>query len=467
MRILCAYTDLYDATRKALDEYATGATVDYVDVSGDDYAYWRAISERWTGDDDLLIVEQDIEIHKSVIRQMEFCQEPWCAFPYRLWRPDAWCYNALGCTKFSAGLQRTVPTAEIEQIQVRWLMPNAVAPGKMEYQRETMAEGALCGCGGQGAPPCWRHVDFKVADTLEGRGPGRRPYSVHVHQPAVVHMPVDRPVNEAAARVTAFPFQMSDVRLIEFPVIEPTRVHHTASLADRPEWWPKKEPGVVVSVKDHGTRRVLTSADVLDPDVSDELAGHLFITDKSDFGAAHDYFPVYRKMAREIGRAGNACEVGVWRGESLRMWKAFFPDGTTVGVDYDERSSWPPGTVQVVSDQDDEALPARLAEICPDGFDLIVDDASHEGDLTRKTWELLWPLVRPGGRYVVEDWSEGTLHAMAWMPGAVESMLRLAESFLPLLRLKGCDPESVEYRYGMIIMRKRAQGEPGRATAAG
>jgi hypothetical protein len=34
-------------------------------------------------------------------------------------------------------------------------------------------------------------------------------------------------------------------------------------------------------------------------------------------------------------------------------------------------------------------------------------------------------------------------------------MLRTAESFLPLLDSRTCDPESIEYRYGMIIMRRK------------
>jgi len=457
MRILCCYADLYDATRDALEKYAPGT--EFVDVSGDDRAYWRAICERWTGEDDLLIVEQDIEIHDTVIPQMVACTEPWCTFPYRLWRPDAWCYNALGCTRFSAALQRDVNPGEIQQVQARWLVPNA-SHGTMQYDAEVMPELADCRCGGRGMPPCWRHIDFKIADTLEGRGPGNRvPLGAHVHSPAVCHLPVDKPVSEAAARVTSYPWQVPDMtRAIEFPYEPPTRTFHSGSLDDRPEWWPARPAGVTVRITGSDTERMLSAADALDPELTDSEAGYLFVTDKISNQGNHGYFRAYQRLAHQIGRGGKVCEVGVWHGESLKLWQALFPAGLVAGVDRDPESVWPPGTARIVCDQDDEKLPGLLGQVSPDGFDLIVDDASHDGKLTRRTWELLWPLVRPGGYYVIEDWSEGTMAALAWKPGAVESMLHMAESFLPLLALRGCDPDSIEYRYGLIIMHRRGLG---------
>jgi len=257
VRVLCCYSGLYDATREALERYAPDA--EFVDTSGDDYAYWRALMGRWTGEDDLLIVEHDIEIHETVIPQMEACPEPWCTFPYRLWRPDAWCYNALGCTKFSAALQREVSPEEISEAQAMWMVPRKT-PFGTEYASEVQAAvGAICQCGVKGHPACWRHMDYKIGVTLEG-GTGRTPMGAHVHKPAVCHMPVDKPVNEAAARVTGFPWKMPEgIRPIEFPVIPPTRTYHSGSMDDRPDWWPRREPGVIVS--DTATGEVLTPDD--------------------------------------------------------------------------------------------------------------------------------------------------------------------------------------------------------------
>jgi hypothetical protein len=37
--------------------------------------------------------------------------------------------------------------------------------------------------------------------------------------------------------------------------------------------------------------------------------------------------------------------------------------------------------------------------------DLVVDDASHTYEATKTSFEILFPLLRPGGIYIIEDWS--------------------------------------------------------------
>jgi cephalosporin hydroxylase len=37
-------------------------------------------------------------------------------------------------------------------------------------------------------------------------------------------------------------------------------------------------------------------------------------------------------------------------------------------------------------------------------IDLIIDDASHQYDFSRRTFEIAFPLLRPGGTYILEDW---------------------------------------------------------------
>jgi hypothetical protein len=40
-------------------------------------------------------------------------------------------------------------------------------------------------------------------------------------------------------------------------------------------------------------------------------------------------------------------------------------------------------------------------------LDLIIDDASHMYGLTKTSFETLFPLLRPGGLYIIEDWAWG------------------------------------------------------------
>lgn len=52
----------------------------------------------------------------------------------------------------------------------------------------------------------------------------------------------------------------------------------------------------------------------------------------------------------------------------------------------------------------------RVREILEQSFhgeplDLVIDDASHLLDLTRRTFNCIFPQLRPGGTYVIEDWA--------------------------------------------------------------
>jgi Methyltransferase domain len=170
-----------------------------------------------------------------------------------------------------------------------------------------------------------------------------------------------------------------------------------------------------------------------------------FATDK----IGHGYLPAYLRIAAELGPAAKVCEVGVEHGHGLDLFQALFPAGLICGVDADGGSRWPDGTITVICDQASDTLPGRLRQHAAQ-WDLFVDDASHDGALTAATFGLLWPLVAPGGFYVIEDWMTG----LGW-PGHDDSMLLAAQGLLTLLRRDG-DVEDITYRYGLAVLRKRA-----------
>lgn len=60
---------------------------------------------------------------------------------------------------------------------------------------------------------------------------------------------------------------------------------------------------------------------------------------------------------------------------------------------------------------------SRIEEIVRKEFgdtplDVIIDDASHYYEYSRRTFEIAFPLLRPGGLYVIEDW--GWAHWPNW-----------------------------------------------------
>ena len=112
-------------------------------------------------------------------------------------------------------------------------------------------------------------------------------------------------------------------------------------------------------------------------------------------------------------------ELGVFHGGSLLMWQEYFSNGLIVGLDLQSNpfSEMPERICFYQGSQDDEKLLDRVAQECaPDGFDIVIDDASHIGTLTRDSFRNLYVKhLKPGGIYVIEDW--GTSYWDSWQDG--------------------------------------------------
>lgn len=180
-----------------------------------------------------------------------------------------------------------------------------------------------------------------------------------------------------------------------------------------------------------------------------------FHTDKDASG----YVPTYVGLAQTMRPDAAICELGVYEGGSLAMWQEMFPDAAVVvGVDINSTAKWPPGTVKVVADQQDPTLPDQLLAILASEtlghggkFDLIVDDASHQGQRTYKSFQHLWKLVAPGGFYVIEDWCVWNGHHGNYD----DSMLALAQMLPSMFDTPETSFHFVTLQYGLIVIRKK------------
>lgn len=117
-----------------------------------------------------------------------------------------------------------------------------------------------------------------------------------------------------------------------------------------------------------------------------------------------DYAAVYeRYLASRRSRHLTLLELGVYRGESLRMWKAYLPRATVLGVDIDPvAADRAPGFEVYIGSQSDLELLDRIARDHP-AIDVIVDDASHIPALTVESFRALFPRLQTGGLYFIED----------------------------------------------------------------
>ncbi|OPX67316.1 MAG: hypothetical protein A4E30_00034 [Methanomassiliicoccales archaeon PtaB.Bin215] len=109
-------------------------------------------------------------------------------------------------------------------------------------------------------------------------------------------------------------------------------------------------------------------------------------------------------------RKVRVLELGVHTGASLMVWHEFFRDATIAGLDLQPlQRDLPDGVRFYQGGQEDLGLLTRISEeMAPEGWDIIIDDASHLASPTRASfWHLFTNHLRPGGLYFIEDWGTG------------------------------------------------------------
>lgn len=156
--------------------------------------------------------------------------------------------------------------------------------------------------------------------------------------------------------------------------------------------------------------------------------GFIYDTDKASIASkgaqlhiTHDYLRHYDFLFHPF-RADkfSLIEFGCLRGESLRTWEQYFPNAEIYGVDLDESAKkHEKGHVHIVigdatSQETYDTLKAETG-----GAFIILDDASHAWGDQRRSFELFWDMVTPGGFYVIEDLECGTLGAYPAYPPKV------------------------------------------------
>jgi hypothetical protein len=127
-------------------------------------------------------------------------------------------------------------------------------------------------------------------------------------------------------------------------------------------------------------------------------------------------------------------ELGIYRGGSLLLWRDYFDRARIVGLDAQAVSiNDPTGRIHTYQGmQHDKRFLDQIArETAPNGFDVIIDDCSHVGELTRISfWHLFDNHLKAGGIYVIEDWATG--YWDSWFDGVAFSPARQA-AFNPFL----------------------------------
>ena len=139
-----------------------------------------------------------------------------------------------------------------------------------------------------------------------------------------------------------------------------------------------------------------------------------------------DQIDRYLRLFDEL-RPEVLVELGIHRGGSTALLHALNQPRLLVAIELERKPAAAlSGYIQThgleavvrprygVNQADRQAVASIMKEdLSGEQIDLVIDDASHLLDETRVSFEILFPLLRPGGLYVIEDWNADHLLADA------------------------------------------------------
>jgi hypothetical protein len=160
-----------------------------------------------------------------------------------------------------------------------------------------------------------------------------------------------------------------------------------------------------------------------------------FGSDKGTQISAHLYTRIYEKLfgnmrnkeltileiglrrADQDGRRTQCAAEGVgpsmvYSAPSLKMWRAYFPNARIFGFDIDDFSQVRIDRCEIIrGDMSSRSDLARAATAIANSIDIIIEDGSHASHHQQIALGALFPHVRSGGIYVIEDlhWQDSRL----------------------------------------------------------
>jgi hypothetical protein len=148
-----------------------------------------------------------------------------------------------------------------------------------------------------------------------------------------------------------------------------------------------------------------------EPDHELDPLTRLAIKHGTDKWGPHFYTPLYHELFRhlrdqpirllEIGVGGN--DIKTFGGASLAMWVDYFANGQITGIDImEKRLPLDPRVKVFRGSQDDTTF---LKQVCDERgpFDIVIDDGSHVPEQVVASFHALFPALKDGGIYVIED----------------------------------------------------------------
>lgn len=130
------------------------------------------------------------------------------------------------------------------------------------------------------------------------------------------------------------------------------------------------------------------------------------------------YFEAMRKSKLTLLELGYGGHEDPYKGgESCHMWHEYFPHAKICCIDNEPKLNIPLWLRLFTGSQDDQSFLDSTVSIIGQP-NIIIDDASHLSSLTIASFKILFPLLKAGGYYCIED-LHSSLHS--WYYGQTEA----------------------------------------------
>ncbi|NRB21172.1 class I SAM-dependent methyltransferase [Candidatus Dependentiae bacterium] len=130
----------------------------------------------------------------------------------------------------------------------------------------------------------------------------------------------------------------------------------------------------------------------------------------------HNYTPIYHNHFTQLrDKSIKFLEIGFWKGASAHMWEEYFPNAELHFIDINQKLFKEYGQdlsrrcfFHVVNQSDSSQIDNFINKVNIK-FDIILDDGGHTMTQQINTFKALFPYVKAGGIYIIED-----LHTSYW-----------------------------------------------------
>ena len=144
-----------------------------------------------------------------------------------------------------------------------------------------------------------------------------------------------------------------------------------------------------------------------------EYLDRLALEAEADKGSNyHNYTKVYANYFDAIkDKPLKFLEIGIYKGASVRLWESYFPNAELHFIDITlSNLIYQPSRANLhLADQSNSNQLLAVMNETGGQYDIILDDGGHTMDQQKTTFKMLFPYLKSGGIFIIED-----LHTSYW-----------------------------------------------------